>query len=84
MTVPGYEKRPPRVKKGAVALKKALVVARRNGLTRADVRTLFDQVEAEQTAQMHQDLMVYNFTGRDRNTNLFTKLWHSICLAFGK
>ncbi len=84
MPVPGYEKRPPRERKAAAALKKALLAARRNGLTRADVRILYDQVESEQDARMQSDLMLYRFAGIDRNEDLFTRLWRKLCLAFGK
>ena len=76
MSVPGYEKRPQRMKKGAVALKKALLTARRNGLTRADVRTIYDQVESEQNAQMRHDLLIYDFTGIDRNPSIARRLLH--------
>lgn len=82
MTVPGYEKRPPRVRKGAVALKKALLVARRNGLTRADVRMLYDQVDSEQNARMRDDLELYQFTGIDNRGDFFTRLWQEIYFAF--
>jgi hypothetical protein len=84
MPVPGYEKRPPRERKAATALKKALVAARRNGLTKSDVMRVYDHVDAEHTAQMRRDLVIYALTGKDRKETLFTRLWHSICLAFGK
>ena len=74
MSVSGYEKRPPRVIKGARALKKALIIARRNGLTRSDVRSIYDQVESEQDASMRHDLLLYNFRGIDRNEQWTEKL----------
>ena len=82
MAVPGFEKRPPRERKAAMGLKKALVVSRRNGLTRADVRRLYDQVESEQNARMSEDLAHYEFTGIDKRGDFFTRLWQEICFTF--
>lgn len=82
MAVPGYEKRSAKVRKGATALKKALLIARRNGLTSADVNTIYRQVETEQEAKMQQDLMRYNFTGEDRNDNFLDTAWRAIRAAF--
>ena len=82
MFVPGYAKRPQRIRKGAVALKKALIIARRNGLTRSDVRIIYDQVESEQGARMQHELLLYNFSGIDRNGKWTAELIRLLKAAF--